>query len=102
MSIRNQKVGWNSIGNRVAPNCRQANFMEGKIQSKVSSAAVEICHGTLHHPNILEWVIVRYIKEVQHYAKEPILVAWDLQGKVVNQNAFYILRIWDNLAYPLH
>ncbi|CAI9757383.1 unnamed protein product [Fraxinus pennsylvanica] len=55
---------------------------------------------TLHHPNLLQQAVARYIKEVWHYVKKPILVALDPQGKVVSQNAFHIVWIWGNNAYP--
>ncbi|KAK6153253.1 hypothetical protein DH2020_012892 [Rehmannia glutinosa] len=55
---------------------------------------------TLNHPNMLEPAVIRYIKEVWHYAKKPIVVTLDPQGKVSSQNALHMVRIWGNLAYP--
>ncbi|KAL2515490.1 Protein SIEVE ELEMENT OCCLUSION B [Forsythia ovata] len=54
---------------------------------------------TLHHPNLLQLAVARYIKEVWHYVKKPILVALDPQGRVVSKNALHTVWIWGNLAY---
>lgn len=55
---------------------------------------------TLHHPSLLQPAVARYIKEVWHYAKKPILVALDPQGKLVSPNAIHMVWIWGNSAYP--
>ncbi|PIN24130.1 hypothetical protein CDL12_03151 [Handroanthus impetiginosus] len=55
---------------------------------------------TLHNPNLLERAVTRYIKEVWHYSKKPILVTLDPQGTVVNRNAVHMVWIWGNNAYP--
>ncbi|KAI3464169.1 hypothetical protein Pfo_020896 [Paulownia fortunei] len=55
---------------------------------------------TLHHPSLLEPAVARYIEEVWHYAKKPIIVALDPQSKVASPNAVHMVRIWGNLAYP--
>lgn len=55
---------------------------------------------TLHDPGLLEPAVARYIKEVWHYSKKPILVALDPQGKLVSPNAIHMVWIWGNMAYP--
>lgn len=55
---------------------------------------------TLHHPSLLERAVAKYIKEVWHFSKKPILLALDPQGQVVSPNALHMVWIWGNLAYP--
>lgn len=55
---------------------------------------------TLHDPALLEPAVARYIKEVWHYTKKPIIVALDPQGKLVSPNAIHMVWIWGNMAYP--
>ncbi|KAL3655409.1 hypothetical protein CASFOL_001195 [Castilleja foliolosa] len=55
---------------------------------------------TLEHPRLLERAVIRYVKEVWHYGKQPIIVTLDPQGKVTSPNAVHMVRIWGNLAYP--
>lgn len=55
---------------------------------------------TLHHPSMVEPAVAKYIKELWHFTTKPILVALDPQGRVVSKNAFYMVWIWGNLAYP--
>ncbi|XP_052180696.1 protein SIEVE ELEMENT OCCLUSION B-like [Diospyros lotus] len=54
----------------------------------------------VHHPSLIEPAVIRYIKEVWGFDKRPILVALDPQAKVVSQNAFHMIWIWGNLAFP--
>ncbi|GFP99046.1 hypothetical protein PHJA_002048500 [Phtheirospermum japonicum] len=55
---------------------------------------------TLRHPRLLERAVIRYVKEMWHYGKQPIIVTLDPQGKVTSPNAVHMVRIWGNLAYP--
>ncbi|XP_047342635.1 protein SIEVE ELEMENT OCCLUSION B-like [Impatiens glandulifera] len=55
---------------------------------------------TVHHPSILDPAVIRYIKEVWHFSKKPILVTLDLHGKVVSPDALHMVWIWGNAAYP--
>ncbi|XP_076957915.1 protein SIEVE ELEMENT OCCLUSION B-like [Bidens hawaiensis] len=54
----------------------------------------------LHHPTLLEPAVINYIKQVWHFEKKPILVALDPQGQVASLNAFHMVWIWRNVAYP--
>lgn len=55
---------------------------------------------TLQHPKLLEPAVIRYIKEVWHFAKKMILVVLDPQGKVACPNALHMMLIWGNFAFP--
>ena len=55
---------------------------------------------SVFHPSLLDPAVIRYIKEVWHFTKKPILVVLDPQGKVVNQNAVHMMWIWGSIAYP--
>ncbi|GAY36170.1 hypothetical protein CUMW_279370 [Citrus unshiu] len=55
---------------------------------------------TVQHPTIIEPAVVKYVKEVWKFSKKTILVPVDPQGRILNQNAFHMLWIWGNLAFP--
>ncbi|XP_077229372.1 protein SIEVE ELEMENT OCCLUSION B-like [Tasmannia lanceolata] len=55
---------------------------------------------SLSHPSLLEPAVTRYIKEVWHFDKKPLLVVLDPQGRVVNPNALHMMWIWGSLAFP--
>lgn len=55
---------------------------------------------SVHHPSVIEPYVAKYIREVWHFTNRPLLVALDAQGKVVSPNAFHMLWIWGNLAFP--
>lgn len=54
----------------------------------------------IHHPNLLEPAVVKYIKETWKFEKKTILVTLDQQGKVTSTNALHMMWIWRNRAYP--
>nr|XP_043607193.1 protein SIEVE ELEMENT OCCLUSION B-like [Erigeron canadensis] len=54
----------------------------------------------LYHPTLLEPAVIKYIKQVWHFEKKPILVALDPQGRVASPNALHMVWIWRNNAYP--
>ncbi|XP_054805801.1 protein SIEVE ELEMENT OCCLUSION B-like isoform X2 [Prosopis cineraria] len=55
---------------------------------------------SIYDPWQIEQAVIKYIKDVWHFKKRPILVVLDQQGKVVNLNALHIMWIWGCLAYP--
>ena len=55
---------------------------------------------SVYHPKLLDVPVIRYIKEVWHFNKKPMLVVLDQQGKVVNPNAIHMMWIWGSLAFP--
>uniref|UniRef100_A0A6M2F1U4 Sieve element occlusion N-terminal domain-containing protein n=1 Tax=Populus davidiana TaxID=266767 RepID=A0A6M2F1U4_9ROSI len=55
---------------------------------------------SVYDPSLLEVAVIRYIKEVWHFNKKPLLVVLDPQGKVVNPNAIHMMWIWGSLAFP--
>ncbi|TXG56163.1 hypothetical protein EZV62_017476 [Acer yangbiense] len=50
--------------------------------------------------SMVDPAVIRYIKEFWHFEKKTIIVVLDLQGKVVNTNALYMMWIWGSLAFP--
>nr|DAD34397.1 TPA_asm: hypothetical protein HUJ06_005037 [Nelumbo nucifera] len=55
---------------------------------------------SVNHPSLIDQAVIRYIKEVWHFSKKPILVALDPQGRVVCPNAIHMIWIWGSLAFP--
>ncbi|KAI3970386.1 hypothetical protein MKX01_024033 [Papaver californicum] len=55
---------------------------------------------TVHHPSVIHQAVIRYIKEVWHFSKKPILVVLDPHGRVVCPNALHMMWIWGSLAFP--
>ncbi|KAJ0972808.1 hypothetical protein J5N97_020767 [Dioscorea zingiberensis] len=55
---------------------------------------------SLQHPSLLDKAVVRYIRDVWHFEKKPLLVVLDPQGKVVCPNALHMMWIWGSLAFP--
>lgn len=54
----------------------------------------------VHDPSLLEPAVRRYVKEVWHFSRKPMLVALDPQGQMVSPNAIHMVWIWGNMAYP--
>lgn len=55
---------------------------------------------SVHHPSMVDPAVIKYIKEMWKFAKKPILVVLDPQGRVANQNALHMMWIWGSLAFP--
>ncbi|XP_039133185.1 protein SIEVE ELEMENT OCCLUSION B-like [Dioscorea cayenensis subsp. rotundata] len=49
---------------------------------------------SLQHPALLDKAVVKYIRDMWHFDKKPILVVLDPQGKVVCPNALHMMWIW--------
>ncbi|KAK3228243.1 hypothetical protein Dsin_008105 [Dipteronia sinensis] len=78
---------------------RSIAWHEG-LQQKFEQLQAMMPWYSVHHPSLIEPAVIKYIKEVLHFSKKPILVPLDPQGRVLNQNAFNMLWIWRNLAFP--
>ncbi|KAK3006338.1 hypothetical protein RJ639_017487 [Escallonia herrerae] len=52
------------------------------------------------HPSLVGQAVIKYIKEVWHFSKKPIVVVLDPQGKVMNTNALHMMWIWGSMAFP--
>ncbi|XXG49609.1 hypothetical protein AAC387_Pa02g3744 [Persea americana] len=57
---------------------------------------------SLHYTLTLQPYVIKYFKKDWHFEKKPLLVAFDVQGKVVNFNAYHMIMIWGSTAYPFH
>ncbi|KAF8390539.1 hypothetical protein HHK36_025066 [Tetracentron sinense] len=55
---------------------------------------------SVHHPSSVEPAVMKYIKEVWHFTKKPLLVVLDPQGRVVSRNALHMIWIWGSVAFP--
>lgn len=71
-----------------------------KHQQRFEEMQTKMPWYTIHHPTMLEPAVIKFIKEVWHFAKKQILVVLDPQGKVACPNALHMVWIWGNLAYP--
>ncbi|XP_072978771.1 protein SIEVE ELEMENT OCCLUSION B [Typha angustifolia] len=55
---------------------------------------------SLHHPSLVDPSVIKYVRDVWHFDKKPMLVVLDPQGKVVCPNALHMMWIWGSLAFP--
>ncbi|KAH7851801.1 hypothetical protein Vadar_016645 [Vaccinium darrowii] len=55
---------------------------------------------TVHHPNLIDRAVIRFVKERWHFRNKPILVVLDPQGRVVSPNALHMMWIWGSSAFP--
>ncbi|KAK3008104.1 hypothetical protein RJ639_014366, partial [Escallonia herrerae] len=56
---------------------------------------------SVYPPSLLDSsVVIRYIKEVWHFNKRPMLVVLDSKGAVVHKNALPMIWIWRAKALP--
>uniref|UniRef100_A0A7C9EXY4 Sieve element occlusion C-terminal domain-containing protein n=1 Tax=Opuntia streptacantha TaxID=393608 RepID=A0A7C9EXY4_OPUST len=53
--------------------------------------------GKIH---LLDPAVIRYIKEIWHFNKKPLLVVLDPHGRVANPNALHMMWIWGSMAFP--
>ncbi|KAF2316543.1 hypothetical protein GH714_041884 [Hevea brasiliensis] len=70
------------------------------IQKKFEALQATMPWYSVHHPLIIEKVVIRFIKEVWHFRNKPILVVLDPQGRVVCPNALHMMWIWGSNAFP--
>ncbi|KAJ4848712.1 hypothetical protein Tsubulata_042471 [Turnera subulata] len=71
-----------------------------KKQQQFELLQTEMPWYSIYHPSMLDPAVIRYIKEVWHFNKKPLLVVLDPQGKVANPNAIHMMWIWGSLAFP--
>jgi len=69
-------------------------------ERRLEDLKCKMCWYTLCDPLLLNVASIRYIKEVWGFAQKPMIVSLDPVGRVVSQNAYNMMLIWDNLAYP--
>ncbi|KAL7171614.1 hypothetical protein ACSBR2_036303 [Camellia fascicularis] len=69
-------------------------------QQKFEAIQASMPWFSLYHPSLLDPAVIKYIKEVWHFNKKPLLVVLDQQGKVVNPNAIHMMWIWGIMAFP--
>ncbi|XP_031380311.1 protein SIEVE ELEMENT OCCLUSION B-like [Punica granatum] len=55
---------------------------------------------TVYHPSLIDQAVIRFIREIWHFRRKPILVVLDPQGKVVSPNAIHMMWIWGSNAFP--
>lgn len=57
---------------------------------------------TVFHPSVVSPIVVRYIRDPRkwNFAKKPLLVVMDPQGKIAHQNAVHMMCIWGSVAFP--
>ncbi|XP_058195108.1 protein SIEVE ELEMENT OCCLUSION B-like [Rhododendron vialii] len=69
-------------------------------QKQFESVQAQMAWYSVYHPSLLDPSVIKYIKEIWHFNKKPLLVALDPQGRVVNTNAIHMMWIWGYLAFP--
>ncbi|KAL0314250.1 UNVERIFIED_CONTAM: hypothetical protein Sangu_2269400 [Sesamum angustifolium] len=57
---------------------------------------------SVNHPNKIDPLVIKLIREQFHYHDQPILVVLDPQGRVVNTNAIDMIWIWGNSGFLFH
>lgn len=87
------EIVWLPVGDRSTP------WNETKQKQFESLQSMMTWH-SVHHPSMIDPAVIKYIKEVWHFNKKPLLVALDPQGRVVNTNAIHMMWIWGYLAFP--
>ncbi|KAK4391152.1 protein SIEVE ELEMENT OCCLUSION B [Sesamum angolense] len=55
---------------------------------------------SVNHPNKIDPLVIKLIREQFHYHDQPILVVLDPEGRVVNTNAIDMIWIWGNSGFP--
>ncbi|KAK9734029.1 hypothetical protein RND81_04G109900 [Saponaria officinalis] len=55
---------------------------------------------TLLHPSILDAVSKRFIREYLGFVKKQVIVAVNPVGKETSRDAYHLMLIWGNAAYP--
>ncbi|KAK4413252.1 protein SIEVE ELEMENT OCCLUSION B [Sesamum alatum] len=55
---------------------------------------------SVNHPNKIDPLVVKLIREQYHYQDQPIIVVLNRQGMVVNTNAIDMIWIWGNHGFP--
>ncbi|KAJ0075539.1 hypothetical protein Patl1_33431 [Pistacia atlantica] len=55
---------------------------------------------SVYHPLMIDKAVIMYIQEVWQFIKNPIIVVFDREGKVINTNALHIIWIWGSRAFP--
>ncbi|KAK4841218.1 hypothetical protein QYF36_000882 [Acer negundo] len=93
MTESQYEVVWMPVLDRTAP------WTEEK-QQRFETLQRTMPWYSIHHPSMVDPAVIRYIKEFWHFEKKTIIVVLDLQGKVVNTNALYMMWIWGSLAFP--
>ncbi|GKC80345.1 sieve element occlusion B-like protein [Tanacetum coccineum] len=83
----------------LVPNHRKTSWTE-EYQLKFEALRSMMPWYSVSHPWFLEPAVIKYIKEVWHFNRKPLLVVMDLQGRIVNTNALHMMLIWGNTAFP--
>ncbi|KAJ0075540.1 hypothetical protein Patl1_33430 [Pistacia atlantica] len=55
---------------------------------------------SVYHPLMIDIGVIKYIQEEWQFKKNPIIVVFDPQGKLINNNALHIIWIWGGHAFP--
>ncbi|KAM0940824.1 putative sieve element occlusion, Thioredoxin-like superfamily, protein SIEVE ELEMENT OCCLUSION [Dioscorea sansibarensis] len=90
---RHYEIVWLPVVDRHVP------WLQSREES-FNSLASSMPWYSLVHPSLLDKAVVKYIRDVWHFDKKPMLVVLDPQGKVVCPNALHMMWIWGSLAFP--
>ncbi|PIA30328.1 hypothetical protein AQUCO_05600038v1 [Aquilegia coerulea] len=87
------EVVWLPVVDRVTP-------WNEAMQQQFESMQLQMPWHTVYQPTAIDPAVIRYIKEVWHFVKKPLLVVLDPQGRVVCPNALPMMWIWGIAAFP--
>ncbi|XP_042479676.1 protein SIEVE ELEMENT OCCLUSION B-like, partial [Macadamia integrifolia] len=87
------EVVWLPVVDRNFPWTQEKQKEFDRLQSRMPWYSV-------HHPSLIDPAVIKYIQDVWHFNKKPILVVLDPQGRVANPNALHMMWIWGSLAFP--
>ncbi|KAH7850573.1 hypothetical protein Vadar_000037 [Vaccinium darrowii] len=75
-------------------------YRTDEVMQKFESLQSTMPWYTVHHPNLIDRAVIRFVKERWHFRNKPILVVLDPQGRVVSPNAIHMMWIWGSNAFP--
>ncbi|CAL9092511.1 unnamed protein product [Musa acuminata var. zebrina] len=90
---RNYEVVWLPVTDRHVP-------WTAAKEETFNRLASNMPWHSLHHPSLLDPAVIKYIRDLWHFDKKPLLVVLDPQGKVVCPNALHMVWIWGSQAFP--
>ncbi|KAL0326258.1 UNVERIFIED_CONTAM: protein SIEVE ELEMENT OCCLUSION B [Sesamum radiatum] len=83
-----------------APILDPSNKMTPDMEKILENNRTRMQWYSVNHPNKIDPLVIKLIREQFHYHDQPILVVLDPQGRVVNTNAIDMIWIWGNSGFP--
>ncbi|KAK9734020.1 hypothetical protein RND81_04G109100 [Saponaria officinalis] len=74
--------------------------MTKESEQKFKALQYKMSWYTLLHPSMLDAVSKRFIREYLGFVKKQVIVAVNPVGKETSRDAYHLMLIWGNAAYP--